>query len=151
MEPSEEIRRLCLEVRSLRLRASLVAGQVALATFQLRNRWRSAKPYEGGRESWECRRRWQTVMGYGNDSRENGPFDVFALSTRLAKARTVLRVPKDHFVMSFTGYMAAENCNIRSGDTVAIWGCGPVGQFAIRRWRAVWSERGDSRIVHGLP
>ncbi|MBW4028120.1 MAG: glutathione-dependent formaldehyde dehydrogenase [Acidobacteria bacterium] len=31
-----------------------------------------------------------------------------------------------------TGYMAAENCNIKSGDTVAIWGCGPVGQFAIR-------------------
>lgn len=31
-----------------------------------------------------------------------------------------------------TGYMAAENCNIQPGDTVAIWGCGPVGQFAIR-------------------
>jgi threonine dehydrogenase-like Zn-dependent dehydrogenase len=31
-----------------------------------------------------------------------------------------------------TGYMGAENCNIRSGDTVALWGCGPVGQFAIR-------------------
>ena len=31
-----------------------------------------------------------------------------------------------------TGYMAAEFCNIKSGDTVAIWGCGPVGQFAIR-------------------
>jgi threonine dehydrogenase-like Zn-dependent dehydrogenase len=31
-----------------------------------------------------------------------------------------------------TGYMAAENCNIHSGDTVAVWGCGPVGQFAIR-------------------
>ena len=31
-----------------------------------------------------------------------------------------------------TGYMAAENCNIQSGDTVAIWGAGPVGQFAIR-------------------
>lgn len=31
-----------------------------------------------------------------------------------------------------TGYMAAENCNIQAGDTVAIWGCGPVGQFAIR-------------------
>ncbi len=31
-----------------------------------------------------------------------------------------------------TGYMGAENCNIRQGDTVAIWGCGPVGQFAIR-------------------
>jgi threonine dehydrogenase-like Zn-dependent dehydrogenase len=31
-----------------------------------------------------------------------------------------------------TGYMAAENCDIRRGDTVAVWGCGPVGQFAIR-------------------
>src|ERR1700710_2128173 len=31
-----------------------------------------------------------------------------------------------------TGYMAAENCGIEPGDTVAVWGCGPVGQFAIR-------------------
>ncbi|MCA1567312.1 MAG: glutathione-dependent formaldehyde dehydrogenase [Acidobacteria bacterium] len=31
-----------------------------------------------------------------------------------------------------TGYMAAENCDIRPGDTVAVWGCGPVGQFAIK-------------------
>jgi threonine dehydrogenase-like Zn-dependent dehydrogenase len=31
-----------------------------------------------------------------------------------------------------TGYMAADNCNITPGDTVAVWGCGPVGQFAIR-------------------
>lgn len=31
-----------------------------------------------------------------------------------------------------TGYMAAENCNIEPGQTVAVWGCGPVGQFAIR-------------------
>jgi threonine dehydrogenase-like Zn-dependent dehydrogenase len=31
-----------------------------------------------------------------------------------------------------TGYMAAENCAIEAGDTVAVWGCGPVGQFAIR-------------------
>jgi threonine dehydrogenase-like Zn-dependent dehydrogenase len=31
-----------------------------------------------------------------------------------------------------TGYMAAENAEIEDGDTVAIWGCGPVGQFAIR-------------------
>ena len=30
-----------------------------------------------------------------------------------------------------TGYMAAENCNIKPGDTVAVWGCGPVGQFCI--------------------
>jgi len=31
-----------------------------------------------------------------------------------------------------TGYMAAENCNIHDGDTVAVWGCGPVGQFCIK-------------------
>lgn len=31
-----------------------------------------------------------------------------------------------------TGYMAAENCNIQQGDTVAIWGAGPVGLFAIK-------------------
>lgn len=31
-----------------------------------------------------------------------------------------------------TGYMAAENAEIQKGDTVAIWGCGPVGQFCIR-------------------
>ncbi|HEX4682800.1 MAG TPA: zinc-dependent alcohol dehydrogenase [Gemmatimonadaceae bacterium] len=30
-----------------------------------------------------------------------------------------------------TGYMGAEMCGIRPGDTVAVWGCGPVGQFAI--------------------
>lgn len=31
-----------------------------------------------------------------------------------------------------TGYMAAENANIQPGGTVAVWGCGPVGQFAIQ-------------------
>ena len=31
-----------------------------------------------------------------------------------------------------TGYMGAEMCNIQPGDTIAVWGCGPVGQFAIR-------------------
>jgi threonine dehydrogenase-like Zn-dependent dehydrogenase len=31
-----------------------------------------------------------------------------------------------------TGYMAAENCDLKGGETVAVWGCGPVGQFAIR-------------------
>ncbi|MET4635359.1 MULTISPECIES: zinc-dependent alcohol dehydrogenase [Kaistia] len=31
-----------------------------------------------------------------------------------------------------TGYMAADFCNIQGGDTIAIWGCGPVGQMAIR-------------------
>jgi len=32
------------------------------------------------------------------------------------------------------GYMAAENAEIQSGDTVAAWGCGPVVQMAIRSW-----------------
>ena len=31
-----------------------------------------------------------------------------------------------------TGWMAADNCNIQPGDTVAVWGCGPVGLFAIQ-------------------
>ncbi len=31
-----------------------------------------------------------------------------------------------------TGYMAVEQCNVQRDDTVAIWGCGPVGQFTIR-------------------
>jgi threonine dehydrogenase-like Zn-dependent dehydrogenase len=30
-----------------------------------------------------------------------------------------------------TGYQAAEFCNIQEGDTVAVWGCGPVGLFSI--------------------
>jgi len=40
-----------------------------------------------------------------------------------------------------TGYMAAENCNIQPGDTVAVWGCGPVGQFAIASARLLGAER----------
>ncbi|HWC97962.1 MAG TPA: zinc-dependent alcohol dehydrogenase, partial [Candidatus Sulfopaludibacter sp.] len=31
-----------------------------------------------------------------------------------------------------TGYMAAEACDIKQGDTIAVWGCGPVAQFAIK-------------------
>lgn len=31
-----------------------------------------------------------------------------------------------------TGYMAAEFCNIHGGETIAVWGCGPVGQLAIK-------------------
>jgi threonine dehydrogenase-like Zn-dependent dehydrogenase len=30
-----------------------------------------------------------------------------------------------------TGYQAAEACGIEEGDTVAVWGCGPVGIFAV--------------------
>jgi threonine dehydrogenase-like Zn-dependent dehydrogenase len=40
-----------------------------------------------------------------------------------------------------TGYMAAENCGIQPGDTVAVWGCGPVGLFAIRSAWMLGAER----------
>jgi threonine dehydrogenase-like Zn-dependent dehydrogenase len=40
-----------------------------------------------------------------------------------------------------TGYMAAENCEIEPGDTVAVWGCGPVGQFAIKSAYLLGAER----------
>ena len=40
-----------------------------------------------------------------------------------------------------TGYMAAENCSIQQGDTVAVWGCGPVGQFAIASARLLGAEQ----------
>lgn len=39
-----------------------------------------------------------------------------------------------------TGYMAAENCDIERGDTVAIWGAGPVGQFAAKSARLLGAE-----------
>lgn len=40
-----------------------------------------------------------------------------------------------------TGYMAAENCDIRPGHVVAVWGCGPVGQFAIQSAYLLGAER----------
>jgi threonine dehydrogenase-like Zn-dependent dehydrogenase len=40
-----------------------------------------------------------------------------------------------------TGYMGAEMCNIKQGDTIAVWGCGPVGQFAIASAKMLGAER----------
>lgn len=40
-----------------------------------------------------------------------------------------------------TGYMAAENCDLKGGEVVAIWGCGPVGQFTIRSAFMLGAER----------
>lgn len=48
-----------------------------------------------------------------------------------------------------TGYMAAENAEIEPGDTVAIWGCGPVGQFAIQ---SAWMFKAGRVIaIDGVP
>jgi threonine dehydrogenase-like Zn-dependent dehydrogenase len=40
-----------------------------------------------------------------------------------------------------TGYMGAEMCGIRPGDTIAVWGCGPVGLFAIASAYLLGAER----------
>jgi threonine dehydrogenase-like Zn-dependent dehydrogenase len=40
-----------------------------------------------------------------------------------------------------TGYMGAEMCNIKKGDVIAVWGAGPVGQFAIASARLLGAER----------
>ena len=40
-----------------------------------------------------------------------------------------------------TGYQAAENCDIQPGDTVAVWGCGPVGLFTIASAYMLGAER----------
>lgn len=40
-----------------------------------------------------------------------------------------------------TGYMAAENCDIQPGQTIAVFGCGPVGQFAIKSAFLLGAER----------
>jgi len=40
-----------------------------------------------------------------------------------------------------TGYQAAEYCDIQPGDTVAVWGCGPVGQMAIASAKMLGAER----------
>src|SRR5207248_6127073 len=54
-------------------------------------------------------------------------------------------VPEEHalFLSDIfpTGYMAAENCDIKPGDVVAVWGCGPVGQFAMKSAFLLGAER----------
>ncbi len=51
-----------------------------------------------------------------------------------------------------TGYMGAEMCNIQPGDTVAVWGCGPVGLFAIKSAYLLGAERviGIDRFAYRL-
>jgi threonine dehydrogenase-like Zn-dependent dehydrogenase len=56
-----------------------------------------------------------------------------------------------------TGYMAAENCEIQEGDTIAVWGCGPVGQFAIKSalllgaGRVIAIDRFPERLAGAVP
>jgi threonine dehydrogenase-like Zn-dependent dehydrogenase len=48
-----------------------------------------------------------------------------------------------------TGWMGAEHCDIRDGDTIAVWGCGPVGQMAIRS--AFLMGAGHVIAIDGVP
>src|SRR5689334_17559874 len=40
-----------------------------------------------------------------------------------------------------TAYMGAEMCDIKPGDTIAVWGCGPVGLLAIKSAYLLGAER----------
>ncbi len=40
-----------------------------------------------------------------------------------------------------TGFKAADDCDIQPGDVIAVWGCGPVGQFAIKSAYMLGAER----------
>ncbi|MDY8108785.1 zinc-dependent alcohol dehydrogenase [Fulvimarina sp. 2208YS6-2-32] len=40
-----------------------------------------------------------------------------------------------------TGYQGAEQCDIKGGESIAVWGCGPVGYFAIQSARILGAER----------
>ena len=47
-----------------------------------------------------------------------------------------------------TDYMAADFCDLKGGDTVAVWGCGPVGQFAIKSALLLGAERVIHKPAH---
>ena len=57
-----------------------------------------------------------------------------------------------------TGYQAADHCDIQEGDIVGVWGCGPVGQMAIRSALMLGAEKviaidhysGRLRMAEGL-
>ena len=51
-----------------------------------------------------------------------------------------------------TGYMAADNCDLKGGETVAVWGCGPVGLFALLSAKLLGADRviGIDRIPKRL-
>lgn len=51
-----------------------------------------------------------------------------------------------------TGYMGAEMCDIQGGDTIAVWGCGPVGLMAMKSAFLLGAERviGIDRVPERL-
>jgi threonine dehydrogenase-like Zn-dependent dehydrogenase len=59
------------------------------------------------------------------------------------KVPSVLRDQQVLFLSDIfpTGYMGAEMCDIEPGDVIAVWGAGPVGQFAMKSARMLGAER----------
>ncbi|WP_445634057.1 Glutathione-dependent formaldehyde dehydrogenase [Nostoc sp. DSM 114161] len=87
---------------------------------------------------------------YGYSHAFGGYAGAFAEYVRLPFADLgAIKVPKDipdekllPISDAFpTGYMGADLCNIKPGDVVAVWGCGPVGQFAMRSAYLLGAER----------
>ncbi len=102
--------------------------------------------------AWLAEKMWgHTTAGiYGYSHLTGGYAGGQAQYARVALADfNLLKVPEnlsDEQVLFLsdifpTGYMAAEQCNIRSGDTVAVWGCGPVGQLTMRSAFLLGAER----------
>ncbi|NDJ23384.1 alcohol dehydrogenase catalytic domain-containing protein [Nostoc sp. B(2019)] len=98
---------------------------------------------------------------YGYSHLFGGYAGAFAEYVRLPFADFgVIKVPKDipdekllPISDAFpTGYMGADLCNIQPGDIVAVWGCGPVGQFAMRSAYMLGAERviGIDRVPERL-
>jgi len=71
--------------------------------------------------------------------------NIYECPLRLGPIKIPADLPDDRVLFLSdifpTGYMAAENCQIEEGDTVAVWGCGPVGQFAIQSAWLLGAER----------
>lgn len=98
---------------------------------------------------------------YGYSHAFGGYAGAFAEYVRLPFADLgTIKVPKDipdekllPISDAFpTGYMGADLCNIQPGDIVAVWGCGPVGQFAMRSAYLLGAERviGIDRVPERL-
>jgi len=79
------------------------------------------------------------LFGYGQAEYLRVPFaDVGPLKVPSGLSDEQVLFLSDIFP---TGYMAADFCDIRPGDSIAVWGCGPVGQMAIRSAFLLGAER----------
>ena len=85
----------------------------------------------------------------GRLRRRPGRVPARAVTPTSARSRSESGLPDEKVLFLSdifpTGYMAAENAEIEPGDTVAVWGCGPVAQFAIK---SAWMFEGGPGHRH---